>query len=112
MRRVETCRGSKRFVLALDPEDLIELGPTFDAVRLEWAKEWQRRGSRDEGSCCLGVGVSVYYLPPGKRRPERKQVISWTWSQGDLEADRTRHLPLGMLAEHGVLGVYDQGNMD
>jgi len=68
MRRVETYRGSKDFVLALEPADLEYLTPTFDRVRLEWAKEWQRRGCKDEGSCCLGVGVSVYYLRPGKRK--------------------------------------------
>lgn len=112
MRRVETYRGSKEFVLALEPVDMEHMGPVFDRIRREWAAEWQARGCKDEGSCCLGVGISVYYLRPGKRKPERRQVISWTWSQGDLEADRTRHLPLGMLAEHGVLGVYDCGRMD
>jgi hypothetical protein len=112
MRRVETYKGSKDFVLALEPDDLEALLPQCAEIQRRWHGEWLTRGQRDEGSCCLGVGVSVYYLPPGKRKPERRQVISWTWSQGDLEADRTRHLPLGMLAEHGVLGVYDCGRMD
>ena len=112
MRNVETYRGSGEYVTALSDDDMASLQPEFDRIRIEWYREWVRRGSVDEGSCCLGVGVSVFHLPGRKRTPVRKQVISWTWSQGDLEADRTRHLPLGMLADLGVPGFYNCGFMD
>ena len=112
MRLVEKYKGSDTLVTALDDQELAAVRQRCGDIQTKWYQEWLARGAKDEGSCCMGVGVSVYHLRPGKRKPERVQVISWTWSQGDLEADRTRHLPLGMLAEHGVLGVYDCGRMD
>lgn len=112
MRNVETFRGSGRFVTALDDADMEEFSVVFSRITEAWAGEWVERGRRDEGTCCLGVGVSVYRLKPGARKPEKVQVIPWTWSQGDLEAQRTKYLPLGMLAERGILGVYDCGFMD
>jgi hypothetical protein len=56
--------------------------------------------------------VSVYHIPPRARQPRKVQVIQWNGSQGDLEAARTKGIPLRALAELGVDGVYDCGRMD
>ena len=112
MKTVETYKGSGESVNAVQDADLDRLRDVFAEVQREWFAEWMARGQRDEGSCCLGIGISVYYLPPRARQPIRRQVIAWTWSQGDLEAERTKATPINRLAEHGVAAVYDCGRMD
>lgn len=112
MKRVETHKGSGEFVNALEASDLSRLRDEFSRIEDAWYREWQSRGCRDEGSCCLGVGVSVYHIPKRARQPKKLQVIRWSFSQGDLEADRTKGIPLRMLAALGVDGVYDCGRMD
>ena len=112
MKTLETYKGSGEFVNALQYADLERLRPVFAEVQREWFAEWVARGQVDEGSCCLGIGVSVYYLPPRARQPVRRQVIAWTWSQGDFEADRTKATPINRLAQYGATAVYDCGRMD
>jgi len=112
MKRVETDRGSGEFVNAVQDADLERLRPVFAETQREWFEEWMGRGQRDEGSCCLGIGISVFYLPPRARQPQRRQVIAWTWSQGDFEAERTKATPIDRLAQYGVTAVYDCGRMD
>lgn len=112
MKTVETYRGSGEMVNAVQDADLERLQPVFAEIQREWFAEWMARGQRDEGSSCLGIGISVYYLPPRARQPVRRQVIAWTWSQGDFEAERTRATPINRLAEHGVTAAYDCGRMD
>jgi hypothetical protein len=112
MKRVETYRGSGEYVNAVQDADLERLRPVFAEAQREWFAEWVARGQRDEGSCCMGVGISVYYLPPRARQPQRRQVIAWTWSQGDLEADRTQATPINRIAQHGASATYDWGRMD
>ena len=112
MRRVETYRGSGEFVNAVESSDLQRLRGDFARIEDAWYQEWRARGCKDEGSCCLGVGVSVYHLPPRARQPRKVQVIQWNGSQGDLEAARTKGIPLRALSELGVDGVYDCGRMD
>lgn len=112
MKTVETYRGSGETVNALQAADMDRLQPVFAEIEREWLELWKARGCRDEGSCCLGVGVSVYFLPPRARTPQRVQVIRWLGSQGDFEAERTKSLPIDRLAAHGATAVYDCGNMD
>lgn len=112
MRKVETYKGSGEYVNALESHDLERLRPEFSRIEHAWYREWIARGRVDEGSCCLGVGVSVYHVPPRARSPKRVQVIRWNGSQGDFEADRTKGIPLRMLSDLGVDGVYDCGWMD
>ena len=112
MKTVETYTGSGEYVTALQDADLASMLPIFREIEGEWYREWIARGQKDEGSCCLGIGISVYYLPPRARQPQRRQVIEWTWSQGDFEAERTKATPINRLAEHGVTAVYNCGRLD
>jgi len=112
MKTVETYKGSGEFVQAMQDADIERLRPVFSEIEREWLALWIARGRKDEGSSILGVGVSVYYLPPRARQPKRRQVVRWLGSQGDFEADRTKDLPIRRLAEHGATAVYDCGYMD
>jgi hypothetical protein len=112
MKTVETYKGSRRFVQALQDADIEALRPVVREIEQEWFDLWVSRGQRDEGSCIVGVGVSIYYLPPRARHPRERQVIRWTWSQGDFEAERTKELPIKRLAKHGATAVYNCGRMD
>ena len=96
----------------LPPKKETKLYIAMTEVQREWFAEWVARGQKDEGSCCLGIGISVYYLPPRARQPVRRQVIAWTWSQGDFEAERTKATPINRLAQYGAAAVYDCGRMD
>lgn len=112
MKRVETYKGSGKFVNAVQDADLETLRPVFREAERAWYQEWVARGCKDEGSCCLGIGVSVYYLPPRGRTPKPRQVIEWNGSQGDFEAERTKSLPIRMLADAGVDAFYNCGRLD
>lgn len=112
MKTVETYKGSGEFVQAVQDADLERMRPAFAEIEREWVELWIARGRKDEGSCCMGVGVSVYYLPPRARQPKPMQVVRWLGSQGDFEADRTKELPIGRLAAMGASAFYNCGWMD
>ena len=112
MKDVETYKGSGEIVHAVQDADLEKFAQLFRNAQYAWYQEWMARGQIDEGSCCLGVGVSVYYLPPRARHPRLRQVIEWLGSQGDFEAERTKAIPIKMLADHGISATYDCGRMD
>lgn len=112
MKRVETYKGSGEFVNAVQDADLASLGQRIRDARDAWYAAWLRDGRVDEGSCCLGIGIDVFYLPPRARYPRIRQVIRWTWTQGDFGAERTKTVPIAMLAEAGVDAHYNCGRMD
>lgn len=99
--------------LVYQDADLDRLTPVFRKLEAAWTRLWQERGSKDEGTCCLGVGFSVRYVGPRKRKAEDRMVIRWQGSQGDSEAQRTKDAVLGWLADLGIEGVrYEYGVMD
>jgi hypothetical protein len=112
MKNVETYKGSGEMVSALQDADIEQMRPIFREIEYAWYEQWLARGQKDEGSCCLGIGISVYYLPPRARYPRLRQVIQWTWSQGDFEAERTKDTPIKALAKYGASAVYNCGRMD
>jgi hypothetical protein len=112
MKRVETYRGSGEFVNAVQDADLADLRSLIGDARDAWYAAWLRGGEVDEGSCCLGIGIDVFYLPPRARHPRPRQVISWTWTQGDFGAERTKAVPIKMLAKAGIDAYYNSGRMD
>jgi hypothetical protein len=112
MKRVETYKGSGEFVNAVQDADLSELRSLISEARDDWYAAWIRDGQVEEGSCCLGIGIDVYYLPPRARYPRPRQVISWTWTQGDFGAARTKDVPIKLLAKAGIDAYYNSGRMD
>jgi len=112
MKRVETYKGSGEFVDALQDKDLEKARWQIHDARDAWYAAWLKDGCVDDGSCCLGIGIDVFYLPPRARYPRIRQVIRWTWTQGDFGAERTKEVPLRMLKDAGIDARYNCGNMD
>lgn len=112
MKRVETYRGSGEYVDALQDADLRSLSPCIAYARDAWHEAWLEGGCVDEGSCCVGIGIEVWYLPPRARNPRLRTVIAWNWTQRDFGAYATKDTPLRILAEEGVKGIYNCGRMD
>jgi hypothetical protein len=112
MKRVETYKGSGEFVTAMNDSDLKRMKHVIRDASEAWFSAWVRDGEVDEGSCCLGIGIDVFYLPPRARYPRIRQVIRWTWTQGDFGAERTKEVPLRMLKDAGIDARYNCGRMD
>lgn len=94
-------------------KDLEKFSKDFEEIQDRWFEIWKARGSKDEGTCCLGVGLRVNYVAPRCRTPKSKLVVNWTWSQGDLEAQRTKDEILELCESYGLTGVsYECGRMD
>jgi hypothetical protein len=111
MKKVELWKGGDQ-VTAYQDADLLPLQAVFKIAEDAWHTVWVARGCIDEGSCILGVGISIWYLAPGKRKPERLQVVRWKGSQGDFEASRLKSIPMDILSKAGLEPMYDAGVMD
>lgn len=112
MKQVARYPGSSEMVMAVQNADLERLAPVIEQAKQAWFDAWVRDGRQDRGSSILGVGISVWYLPPRARRPQRHQIIYWGWCQGDLEASRLKRIPMDILRDAGLEPMYDCGVMD
>lgn len=74
------------------------------------------RNHGDVGSCVIGAGISVPYVPKGCRKPRSRMIISSsqvTGAQGSLVWEESVAGILQYLHEHGVPGAfYNPGRMD
>ena len=77
-----------------------------------WYETWVAQGSIDEGSCCGGKGLEVYFVQPRQRYPRTRNVVSCDWVQGNLSASRSHGPALEYLKEHGINAWYNDGWMD
>jgi hypothetical protein len=77
-----------------------------------WYSEWVRQGSKDEGTCCGGKGIEVWYFAPRKRRPDTINIVRCTWVQGNISAQRSMLPALAYLKECGIECTYNDGWMD
>lgn len=69
----------------------------------------------DVGSCVLGAGISIDYIPKGKRSPRRLMVISQydvARAQGSVVWEDSKDLALEVFKEHGIATHYSWGSMD
>ncbi len=92
-----------------DTSRLIDLGRQAEDI---WYAEWQRQGSKDEGTCCVGKSIEVWYVAPRKRVAMPRKLVRCNWVQGNLSASRSVGPALKFLKEHGIEATYDDGNMD
>ena len=69
----------------------------------------------DKGSCVLGAGLVVRYLPPRCRRDVEHEIISArdaTSAQGSCVWEESKDEVIAFLAARGIVASYACGNMD
>jgi len=77
-----------------------------------WYEEWQNLGSKDEGTCCGGKSIRVYFIPKGKRKVEEMPIAACGWVQGNVSAAKSVAPALAYLAQKGIQAEYYDGWMD
>jgi hypothetical protein len=97
--------------------DLLKMKSVIDTAREMWLeasrKEFQKTG--DRGSCIVGDGITVYFIPPKCRKPVEFFIIrssSVAFAQGSLHYEATMQIALDYLKENGVECRYNHGRMD
>jgi hypothetical protein len=96
----------------------------LDTMRgvIDQAKEmWQKRCDEyirrygDNGTCVLGAGISVYYIPKRCRKAISGRIITQndvTNAQGSLVWEKSVDEVIGFLKTNGIECFYNPGNMD
>ena len=105
-------KGSNDFVNAYEKKDLEKLTEVFQTARSIWYGEWLKQGENDEGSCCGGKGLEVYYIAPRCRSAKPINIVSCNWVQGNVSAFRSKTKALDYLKENNIDASYNDGWMD
>lgn len=69
----------------------------------------------DSGSCVLGAGIYINFLPKGCRKPRAMTIINSSdvsCCQGSLNWERGKDKVLKYLLDYGIEAGYDWGRMD
>lgn len=69
----------------------------------------------DSGSCVVGAGIYVYYLGKGKRKAEKRMIISASkvsCCQGSLNWEHGQEEIVSFLKENGIEAKFEYGQMD
>ena len=77
-----------------------------------WYEEWKNQGGKDEGTCCGGKAIRVYFIPKGKRKVEEVPIAACSWVQGNISASKSVAPALAYLAQMGIEAEYYDGWMD
>lgn len=104
--------NSKETINCYQREDLAKFAGFIKHARDIWYDEWVKQGSKDEGTCCGGKGIEVWYFAPRKQTPETTNIVSCNWVQGNLSAARSVKPALAYLKECGIEASYNDGWMD
>ena len=105
-------KGNEDTVLAYQDSDLLDWQDVFVRAEAFWYSEWEKQGARDEGTCCGGKGIRVWYAGPRKQSAELIRVINSPPCQGNVSAYRSVGPALEFLKEIGVDAEYYDGWMD
>lgn len=116
-RRQKLWSGGREEIV-YTPAELAEFDGVIDAVRDVWRSQIRDYVKKhgDMGTCVLGAGIAVYWVPKGKRKIVHKMVISAddvTCAQGSITWEHSVRAMIELLAEGGLEGAfYEPGNMD
>lgn len=99
-------------VEAYQQADLDALSAHLKTAKNMWHEDWVAQGSQDRGSCCVGKGITAYYVGPRKRIAEPVNIVSCNWVQGNISASQSVDRALKYLRHHGIECWYNDGQMD
>jgi hypothetical protein len=113
MKTVKTFyAGSDVTVNAYQPDDIQTHRDAIKTAENIWYDEWQKQGAKDEGTCCGGKGIEVWFLDKRKRFAQPRNIIRCSWVQGNLSASRSVQPALDYLRANGIEASYNDGWMD
>jgi hypothetical protein len=91
-------------VIALLPEDIKLAKPIFEQAQELWDKNY-----KDEGSCVIGSGIGVLFLPRTCRKPLQKIIAT---PRGSGDGRRSVEIPLNYLNRRGIPAFWVPGSLD
>ena len=97
---------------AYQDADIEEIRPLLAEAKHLWDQEWRDRGSKDEGTMCLGKGLQFWYLKKRGRYAEPRTIIRSPDCQGNISAAESRYPAMELLSDAGVEMSYYDGWMD
>ena len=104
-------KGEK--VEAYEKADIESLAYAFKEAYDVWVQEWERQGAKDEGSCVVGNGLTVWYSAPRKRTAKPLIVVRPPPTQGCLSQETTMDAAIKHLRDrHDINVEYTPGRMD
>jgi hypothetical protein len=115
MKKIKVYRDKE--VTAYNDKDL----ESFDSIIMQASELWRNRCLEylqkygDNGTCVIGAGFKVYYLPPRCRRPRYRMVLSAssvTKYQGSFVWESSKDEIREFFRSKGLEVFYDSGNMD
>lgn len=95
--------------------------PEFIAIIEEATKMWEQsciedfEQNGDRGSCVMGAGFFIFYIPPRCRKPIRHMVISArkvARAQGSVNWEAGYEKVLNFMKSKGLDVYYDWGYLD
>ncbi len=96
-------------------KELAAFAGVFAEAEALWAGKITEyvKANGDRGSCVLGAGFEVAYLPKGCRKPQYKRVVRpFGPAQGSICWEDSKDEIAAFLAAKGVEAHYAWGNMD
>ena len=103
---------SNKTVNCYQKADLEKINGFIKYAEQLWYDEWVKQGCKDEGTCCGGKGIEVWYLGPRKRYADTINIVRCGWVQGNVSAQRSVQPALAYLKECGIECSYNDGWMD
>ena len=94
------------------PKDIETKRHLFQKAKDIWYQDWIKQGSTDEGSCCGGKGISIWYVGKRERSAKPANVVSCSWVQGNISASKSVKGALAFLKSHNIDCTYNDGWMD
>lgn len=68
-----------------------------------------KNGLKDGGTCVMGEGLYIDFLPKGKRKPIRKEIVGQPFQGNNYRALKYAQQ---FLLSKGITTYYDSGRMD
>lgn len=108
---------SGKTVNAYQKQDLMKgaIQSVIKMARNLWNTRTQEyvKENGDIGTCVLGAGITVWYIPPRCRRPRELMIIpSPACAQGSVCWEHSKDEVMEYLKKYGIETNYEWGRMD
>ena len=104
----------EKFITAYQKKDFTEqMYQYFVNAHSIWVKEWRKQGSKDEGTCTGGRGITITFLYPRCKYPKwNYKIVDAPPVQGNISASKSVKPALKYLQDKGIECEYFDGWMN